>query len=73
MKEELDYIKINMSKENLKLLKDSIIDIKNCTHANVIDIDIAEEIKTIIINNVEENKYKNNNVTSLCKKKKPQY
>ena len=48
MKEPIESLKIATSLDNIKCLRDSVMDIKSCTHTECIDIDISEYDETII-------------------------
>ena len=48
MKQPLESIKICSTLPNLRLLRESIMDIQACTHAQTIDVDVSNETKVEI-------------------------
>lgn len=60
MKEPLESIKIETSLDNIKLLRESIMDIRACTHANDIDVELNEQETKISIVPAEKDQEKSN-------------
>ncbi len=57
MKDQLDTLTISTSIENIRLLRDSILDIQSCTHAKNINVSNSDSTYTIIVDqNLEKSK-----------------
>ncbi len=52
IKEPIKSLKIYMTMENIKYLKNSILDIQSCTRAEKIEVEISDETKVLIMNKI---------------------
>ena len=60
MKEPIEELKISMSLDNIRCLRDSILGIQSCTRAEHIDVEKSDETEvTIIGRNIEDNYVEN--------------
>jgi len=69
MKESLKSIKITTSLDNIKLFKDSILDIQSCTHASDFDVELGDDTIVEIIPFQLENEFEENLKKVLVLKK----
>jgi len=72
MKDSIDELTIFMSLDNIKCLRDSILDIKNCTHAKNIEVDKNDETMIIIKDKKIDEKYIENINESIFEEKQKQ-
>ena len=52
LKESISSIKISTSIDNMKLIRNSILDLQNCTHAQNIELILSDENKVSVENNI---------------------
>ena len=71
MKQPLESIKICSTLPNLRLLRESIMDIQACTHAQTIDVDVSNETK-VEITPLEKNQISEQEESLVLKKVKKQ-